>query len=426
MSTETSQRVSPPPSTKPVKPRKFRSSCDACSASKVKCDQGQPQCLRCINLGMHCNYSPSRRMGKPPASSRKLTTTSNPSSSESEQKEPRPAKKRQLSPPTFLPDLPVVDPSNLQVSLDSSYTDDFMTMNWQDDIFQTTMFDGPATADIDLTAANLFDLSFDFMADGSPPMPHSNQFIFGDDSLNSSKAPSRNPTYENLQLFASPQSSSHSTREISPCTSIPKQKSMLPPPAPEKKLDTPPQSPLSKKLSLLTSTTKCNHQMDFGRTELPSPCPGSNASIDQVLIKNKTAIENAYNLLACSCSNDPHFALTLALICNKILGMYEAVIKTSGLTSESPTTRMLRPSNSGPSIPITVGAYQMDAEDEERIRIQIVVNELRKVKGLVDRYASKYCNSVGGTGEGIYSALEGFLRSKLTTTLQELLTRLEC
>ena len=166
--------------------------------------------------------------------------------------------------------------------------------------------------------------------------------------------------------------------------------------------------------------------MDFGRTELPSPCPGSNASIDQVLIKNKTAIENAYNLLACSCSNDPHFALTLALICNKILGMYEAVIKTSGLTSESPTTRMLRPSNSGPSIPITVGAYQMDAEDEERIRIQIVVNELRKVKGLVDRYASKYCNSVGGTGEGIYSALEGFLRSKLTTTLQELLTRLEC
>jgi hypothetical protein len=40
----------------------------------------------------------------------------------------------------------------------------------------------------------------------------------------------------------------------------------------------------------------------------------------------------------------------------------------------------------------------MDTDDEERMRIQIVVNELRKVKGLIDEYASKYCKS--GEGEG--------------------------
>ncbi len=118
------------------------------------------------------------------------------------------------------------------------------------------------------------------------------------------------------------------------------------------------------------------------------------------------------------------------MICIKILGHYEDVIKSTTLSLLSPGGRQ-RPSSEGnPAIPITVGAYQMDAEDEERMRIQIVVNEIRKVRGLVDRYASKYCyNTDGGmkeSGDGIYGALEVFLRSKLTNTLQDLLRRLEC
>jgi hypothetical protein len=67
----------------------------------------------------------------------------------------------------------------------------------------------------------------------------------------------------------------------------------------------------------------------------------------------------------------------------------------------------------------------MDAEDEERMRVQIVVNELRKVRALVDKYAKKYCGP-DANGDGIYSALEVFLRSKLTSTLHDLVTKLEC
>jgi hypothetical protein len=55
---------------KPVERRKFRSSCNACSASKVKCNQEQPRCIRCTNLDINCNW-----MAKPPASARKLTKT---------------------------------------------------------------------------------------------------------------------------------------------------------------------------------------------------------------------------------------------------------------------------------------------------------------------------------------------------------------
>ena len=59
------------PDTPPQTPRtsrqpKVRSSCDRCGTAKLKCDRGQPQCRRCIPLGLECIYGVSRKMGKPP------------------------------------------------------------------------------------------------------------------------------------------------------------------------------------------------------------------------------------------------------------------------------------------------------------------------------------------------------------------------
>ncbi len=59
------------PDTPPRTPRtsrqpKVRSSCDRCGTAKLKCDRGQPQCRRCIPLGLECIYGVSRKMGKPP------------------------------------------------------------------------------------------------------------------------------------------------------------------------------------------------------------------------------------------------------------------------------------------------------------------------------------------------------------------------
>ena len=53
------------PQRKPRQP-KLRSSCDECGSSKLKCDRGQPECGRCLSLGLVCVYSVSRKMGKPP------------------------------------------------------------------------------------------------------------------------------------------------------------------------------------------------------------------------------------------------------------------------------------------------------------------------------------------------------------------------
>jgi hypothetical protein len=409
MDSENTQRQSPPASTKPIKPRKFRSSCDACSASKVKCDQGQPQCLRCINLGLRCNYSPSRRMGKPPASSRKLTNASqlstsskasNTSSSDTEQSNP--AKKRQLSPPSYIASPPLNEKDKPTFESSLMETDDFMAINWQDDLFQASTFDVPATADIQLGNQNIFDLNFDFIGDNNVPLPPHNQFIFGDDSSSMdssrvpSRAPSRDPLFEPFQGFPPTMHSSPSVSSVSPRSAG--------------------SSHIKPKL--------CTHNLDLGNISTPSPITHTDGSIDQVLIKNKAAIEKADALLACSCSSNPHFALTLALTCIKILGTYEDIIKAVPASAISPISGRRR---SGSPIQISVGAYKMDAEDEERMRIQIVVNELRKVRTLVDKYAKKYCTAgPDSNGDGIYSALEVFLRSKLKNTLHDLVTKLEC
>jgi hypothetical protein len=44
---------------------KLRSCCDGCGTAKVKCDRTQPQCGRCISLGLACIYGLSRQFGKP-------------------------------------------------------------------------------------------------------------------------------------------------------------------------------------------------------------------------------------------------------------------------------------------------------------------------------------------------------------------------
>ena len=149
-------------------------------------------------------------------------------------------------------------------------------------------------------------------------------------------------------------------------------------------------------------------------------------SIEQVLITNKAAMACLDKTLACPCSHNPHYALTLALMCHKILVRYEAIIKTphaaSALGTYPPKTENFS------ATPITVGAYRMDAEDERRLKIQLVVNELRKMKGVIERYEEKYCAAIDGDKDrrnSIYSALESFLRSDLKDKLKNMVNALQ-
>lgn len=54
---------------KPSKPQRlaFRSSCDPCASSKVRCTKEPNGCSRCVQNGLKCIYGRSRRKGKPPS-----------------------------------------------------------------------------------------------------------------------------------------------------------------------------------------------------------------------------------------------------------------------------------------------------------------------------------------------------------------------
>jgi Aflatoxin regulatory protein/Fungal Zn(2)-Cys(6) binuclear cluster domain len=45
----------------------FRSACDRCASSKIRCNKEQPRCQRCRQQGLPCVYGRSRRKGKPPS-----------------------------------------------------------------------------------------------------------------------------------------------------------------------------------------------------------------------------------------------------------------------------------------------------------------------------------------------------------------------
>lgn len=57
-----------PPQT--LRQRKLRSSCDRCGAAKLRCDRSQPECTRCLSVGIACVYGVSRKAGKPPRNNR--------------------------------------------------------------------------------------------------------------------------------------------------------------------------------------------------------------------------------------------------------------------------------------------------------------------------------------------------------------------
>ncbi len=68
--------------------------------------------------------------------------------------------------------------------------------------------------------------------------------------------------------------------------------------------------------------------------------------------------------------------------------------------------------------PITLGAYKLDGEDEERVKVQLVLSELRKVEKLEKKFCGEVCTGEDGDREGerdggVYLAVKAFLRTRL-------------
>ena len=351
-------------------------------------------------MGIKCNYSLSRRIGKPPIIHRD-------SSAKSQQA--KTSKKRLLRspPPSSVSSLEQVAFDAQNPSLDAFFLDstDFMQMQWQPSTFSLESHLGDINNnDNPQVFPHSIDTENDLSSHPTTPQP----FDFG---------PTRSSfTLDNEFHEALTVSSPTKDGLISQPFTNPLALSL------DKK------DPLSQPqdcASLVGSTLVNLHSLRVSSgtcsTKVPDQCTQPINSIEQVLMTNKAAMVCMDKTLACPCSHNPHYALTLALMCHKILVRYEAIIKTP-TTSIPEDPQSPRPENFS-ATPITVGAYTMDAEDERRLKIQLVVNELRKMKRVIERYEEKYCAGIDGEKgqrNSIYSALENFLRSDLKEKLKNM------
>lgn len=171
-------------------------------------------------------------------------------------------------------------------------------------------------------------------------------------------------------------------------------------------------------------------------------------TMDQVLNRNKHAVNNMHQLLKCSCSKSPHLAMLYASITSKILMWYQLAAGCtkpttswdyfSSLVSVTQPTPPLSASSSPsmnfvqPGSPVTqanqfvvtpmqfsVGAFSVDDESaQEALRRQLLLSELKKAGNLIDLLSIQGRDELA-TGEvnDIYSALGTWLKCELNRTI---------
>lgn len=381
-------------------------SCDACSSSKTKCDQSRPICIRCQKTGQKCNYSVSQRKGKPPAASRDPSDIIKGRKSSHDKQILKPAEENfnffdldshhAAIETTFNFDQ---DSSMMDISL-PMLEDDTRAL-WHK--FMPGMSDYSAS-DFPMTPSNSLDQDFlsldtSFLAHPTQMKPSEDIFNFEDEFPDVLDIGFEQPSQGEVSVATDPLpaptfSDSSSLSERYDCTRL--------------------------SFSTLDSLNIDAQSCSASANQNSSPTNGSIASFDQILIINKSAVENAHHLLSCRCSLSQQSILLLSLIIDKVLALYQTIIRELSPSSDASAEKFVS------ETPITIGAYKMDAKDEQRMRMQFVSNELRKAATLVEKYADRY-SSLGcqeREDKGIYMALTGRLRRRLKEAVGDIVSAL--
>lgn len=200
-------------------------------------------------------------------------------------------------------------------------------------------------------------------------------------------------------------------------------------------------------------------------------------TMDKVLNRNKQAVDNMRQLLACPCSRSPHLAMLYASITSKILMWYQLAAgcskppatttatwdsfppldsstghhhnqptpplsassspaATSVTLAASPVTAQAQRQHKGfvvTPMQFSAGAFSVDDEAaQEALRTQLLLSELRKAGNLIDMLCMQGGGAGGRSGESaaaavpggevtdIYSALGTWLKCELNRTVGSL------
>jgi hypothetical protein len=182
--------------------------------------------------------------------------------------------------------------------------------------------------------------------------------------------------------------------------------------------------------------------LQFRIPENDTSQPAELKSLDAVLCVTKEAVQSIKQLLSCSCAADPHLAMLYSSITSKIITWYQIAAGTRGATFNSPPTPALSaissPSASSSTIasplptpsssssafniklqPLKIGQFEFDEADQEALRRQVVLRELKKCGALIESLANWRSES-NEQAEFLYDMLGGWLKSELYKTVREI------
>lgn len=378
---------------------KLRDSCQACSASKVKCNRKKPTCERCEKRGLTCEYLVTRRAGRTKqrhneprmSSSAFLFGPSWPASTPS----------ATATPTDCGPNLPSPAHMNLNALLtppETSVVSPLTSLNAADLFGSPVMaFPGLDTLDFD----PLCQSSFDFTTD------HKNHGFFegigcaqpADSHFTLPRVPPED-TFSVMEDARIGQTRTANSGTLSPPFFNPDPKtdtgtgsSTSPGSGPDDA------APGCSGCCLLQATTLLQQLF----ANLPATCTPSSTSpkegddpngsttsnLEDVISKNKETIDKVNMMLNCPCSQDAYLLAIMALIVFKVLGWYAAVARETPKASSSesrPLPKSLYPDRRRSA---DGDLHGIDEEDYERRAGQVVLSELHCVQRLVNQLSQR-------------------------------------
>lgn len=153
----------------------------------------------------------------------------------------------------------------------------------------------------------------------------------------------------------------------------------------------------------------------------------STPALEATLSCSKQVTARGEVLLHCPCTEDSTPMLLFAALIAKYLSLYATNMDLTTSSSSSTSLADIAPDAlSSSSSRLTIGRYTMDAEDEERLRTEIVMMELGKVNTLLMKFRGKFSSSMasplgaGGYEGHTYETVLGFLNTRLGEAMSRL------
>ncbi|MCJ1419188.1 hypothetical protein MMC32_005541 [Xylographa parallela] len=365
--------------------QKLRASCNACNQAKVKCSKSRPTCTRCAKHGEECVYSVSLRAGKRPAHRERSDARSR--SSKQSFMNSLDARAKERTPSNRPAVQGITSSSRLQSPIHSPVEARHAWMIEPATAMDLIPMDGDMYLNtVDYEDPSLMNTSvfFDISECSQPSNLQNSAEIesFQENWYHCAEAfdphvpdPINIPPY----AYHERQQSSHTASTSS--------------------FDSPIQTPTTPTCS---STCGCFRTILETLSSLYIFSSFPNLTFDVALARNKEAVSLCLAALECNCAAEASFGLLYISLIAKILSIYQS---SCGVWSDQ--------SSSSTSARITLGVYNLDREDEERIKMILVRMELRKVETLVAKVREKACQGDGESEIQAFDALVRFLDGKL-------------